>query len=448
LNAARVFILAAALALVAPAGAAAQVFFASRPHPEFEVGPVTVRANLTPALDTAAIAISFRLALPPTVSGGAIEQDLALLWPGTISSQVPDARPDRELAKFIEARGYVVVAQGAVQLLTRDIYRGRNSERQVAVAPYVTFHRERSESGPTLPATWIRIPWRPELVDASKIVRLAFTSAELVRPQRASWIEEAFRGVRHQVTLSFNDVRARGMFPLYLEHRDRVIRLAEDPSQLSIAFRTPQRLKIESVAPPTATRRQTETRDPSHVVTIFLDRAQGLAPQVLSVEFGYFSGLQAWMPILVPILFFLLGNLAAVLVRVLAEQLRHRLSGRFTFGASRARPDRETGVIVPREKLTKIAPGETTYDEVIASLGPTVEEHERLDGSSRRTLVYRGRRLVPRQRRSFGWVSTISHWDVEDHEVEILVEGDRVQDVQARIHRARRDTPNGAPVPR
>lgn len=443
MNAGRVLVLVAALALAAPAGAAAQVFFASRPHPEFEVGPITVRATFTPALATADIFISFRLALPATVSGASVEQDLALLWPGTISSQVPEARPDRDLARFVEARGYVVVAQGAVQLSARDIYGGRNSEKPLAAAPYVTFRRERAAAGPTAPATWIRIPWRPELVNPAKIMRLTFTSAELVRPRRATWIEEAFRGIRHDVSLSFNDVRARGMFPLYLEHRDRVIRLAEDPSQLSIAFRSPERLKIESVSPPTARRQLTESANPSQVVTIFLDRAQGLTPQVLTVEFGYFTGLQAWMPILVPILFFLLGNLAAVVVRVLAEQLRHRLAGRITFGAARARPDRETGVIVPRDKLLQIAPGETTYDDVIAALGPTLEEHERLDGSSRRTLVYRGRRLVPRRRRSYGFMSTISHWDVEDHEVEILVEGDRVRDVQARVHRSRRDTPNG-----
>jgi hypothetical protein len=36
-----------------------------------------------------------------------------------------------------------------------------------------------------------------------------------------------------------------------------------------------------------------------------------------------------------------------------------------------------------------------------------------------RALVYRGQKVVPRQRWSFGWFATVGHWDVEDHEVQI-----------------------------
>lgn len=449
MSAGRVFVLAAALALAAPAGATAQVFFASRPHPEFEVGPLFVRAAIAPDLDRTDVEVRFSLAVAASVPGSRVEQDLYLLWPADVrrgehtgKGAPADTKPDPALARFVEARGYTVKTQGALPFLRRDIYRGRDGEEVIGAAPFVTFVRERAANGATPPATWIRLPWRPEMVNRAYLVAVRFVQPELARPQRTTWLEETFRGRRNLAMLSFHDVRTRGVFPLYLEHRDRVVRLSEDPSQISLVFRDPDHLKIESVNPPAATRRLTESRTPSQVVSLFLDRSEGLAPQVLSVEFGYFSGVQSWMPILIPAAFFLLGNLAAVVVRSGAELLSRRLSGRITFGGARQRPDREVGVIASREMLARIAPGETTYDQVVEWLGPTREELEHLDGSGQRTLVYRGRRLVPRRHRSYGWVSTISHWDVEDHELEVLIERDRVRDVHARIRRARRATPD------
>ena len=51
----------------------------------------------------------------------------------------------------------------------------------------------------------------------------------------------------------------------------------------------------------------------------------------------------------------------------------------------------------------------------------------------RRTLIYRGRRLVPKARHVFGWLSTVGHWEVERHEVRIELDHDVVQDVHAQI---------------
>jgi hypothetical protein len=284
------------------------------------------------------------------------------------------------------------------------------------------------------------------MANRANLMSIRFSSAELVKPQRATWIEETFRGRRNLVTLGFHDVRTRGIFPLYLEHRDRVVRLSEDPSQITLTFRDPEHLKIESVTPPAATRRMTESRTPSQLVSLFIDRSEGLAPQMLTVEFGYFSGLHSWMPILIPTLFFLLGNLAAVGVRVGAEKLSKRFAGRLLFGRKRREPERESGIIVPRDKLARITPDETTFDELMSILGASPEEQERLDGSGKRTLAYRGRRLMPRKKRTVGWFTTVSHWDAEDHEVEILIEGDRVRDVQARIRRSRVQSPD-LPLP-
>jgi hypothetical protein len=154
------------------------------------------------------------------------------------------------------------------------------------------------------------------------------------------------------------------------------------------------------------------------------------------------------MPILIPMLFFLLGNLAAVGVRVAAEKLSKRFAGRLLWGRTPVHPERESGIIVPRETLARIAPGDTTFEQLMDILGSSPEEHERLDGSGRRTLIYRGRRLVPQRKRTVGFLTTVSHWDAEDHEIEILIEGDRVRDVQARIRRSRVQAPNGPTAPR
>ena len=48
-----------------------------------------------------------------------------------------------------------------------------------------------------------------------------------------------------------------------------------------------------------------------------------------------------------------------------------------------------------------------------------------------------GRRVIPRPGWSLGWIATVRYWEVEDHEVEISFERDRVRDVQARVRRAR-----------
>src|SRR5207302_9512106 len=107
-----------------------------------------------------------------------------------------------------------------------------------------------------------------------------------------------------------------------------------------------------------------------------------------------------------------------------------RLQGRIQFGPSSGAPaQRETGTIVPRETLARIAPGETTQAEILDLCGPDPEERERLSAPGRRTLVYRGRRVVPPRRRRLGWLASVNRGDIELHEVECALEGDRVRDV-------------------
>jgi hypothetical protein len=52
--------------------------------------------------------------------------------------------------------------------------------------------------------------------------------------------------------------------------------------------------------------------------------------------------------------------------------------------------------------------------------------------------------VVPRRRQVLGWLATVLHWDVEEHEVEIELERDVVRDVQARVRRSRLESPETA----
>ena len=441
-SAARALVLVAALAVAAPAGAAAQVFLGSRPNTPLTVGPLMVRASVAPGEhDRTVIDVLFSIVVPPGRSPADLEQDIYVLWPGAVRA-VGRGR-DPALARFVTERGFDVTDEGTVPLFAQSLYQMQSEVPDEPVpggAPFVTFVHHVRGLGLSAPATWIRIPWTPKLVNRAWIMDLRLTLDGLIKPKPANWLERVFSGPRQRIVLSFNDVRGRAVFPLYVEHRDRVLRLSNDPAQIVINFADSAHLKIDELAPAAASRRLSETFEATEVISLFLERSEGVTPQTVTVQFGYFTGLQTWAPILIPILFFVAGNVAGVLVRNLAERVSRRLSGRLQFGRA-AEPTRQSGVIVPREALTRITPGETTYEQLVAWLGPVPEEHERLDGTERRTLVYRGRRLVPRRQRTFGWLATVSHWDVEDHEVEIEMERDRVRDVHARVRRSRLASP-------
>jgi len=310
----------------------------------------------------------------------------------------------------------------------------------------VTFVRE--DSGPlgsTMPASFIRIPWDPRALNRAYLMRLSMKTDGLIRPKRGTWVEHTLWGQRYRLLLSFNEVRQRALFRLYLEHRDRMVRLSEDPAQLLIDFADNDRLKIDELAPASATRQPSETRAKTERISLFLDRSEGLTPQVLMVQFGYFSGLQSWAPVLIPLAIFAAGNIGGVLMRNIAERLSKRWAGRV--GVWRKTGEdvmRETGVVLDRDTLGRIVPGSTTYEQVLEICGRTVEERQSLNAPERRTLVYRGRRIVPRRRRVAGLFATVTHWDVEDHETEIVVEHDVVRDVQAHVRRSRLTQP--APV--
>jgi hypothetical protein len=179
------------------------------------------------------------------------------------------------------------------------------------------------------------------------------------------------------------------------------------------------------------------------VVSLFLGTGDGLVPQHLAVQFGYFSPIQTAVLVTIPLLVLALGPALGPLVGRLVVWGGEALVRRLHWERSRAPRGRQRGVILPREVLSQIVLGETTREDVLRLCGSDAEQQEQYAAPGRQILIYRGRRLVPEARRLLGWLSAVRHWDVEHHEVRIELDGERVRDVQAHVrrYRARADEP-------
>ncbi|MBM4440727.1 MAG: hypothetical protein FJ027_09915 [Candidatus Rokubacteria bacterium] len=426
----------------------AQVFLGSRPDPLLTVGPLFVTATVTPGLGDVAMEIMWGLNAPATRSAAELEQTIYLLWPGEIVPDPAAGKADPALNRFIEQRGFTVVEDGRVPLVAKSAYQLQTDAPPEPIpggAAFVTFVRQGGALGLTPPATYIRIPWHPKLANRAWLMSLRFQARGMLKPTPATWLESTFWGARHRFELSWHELRPRAVFPVYFEHRDRVLRLDEDPSQLIVDFTDADRLKIDEITPGTATRRRDETLERTEVVARYLEAGEGLAPQALTVQFGYFSGVQSWAPILIPILFFVLGNFVRPPMEGMVKKLGRTFVSRLAIGPRKAGPpDRESGVVLTREQLARIVPQQTTREQVLALARGAPEEFEQRHAPDKRTLIFRGRRVVPRRARRFGWVSAVGAWDVEHHEVEIELDRDVVQTVQARVRRAEMADPETA----
>ena len=439
-----------AIAVVsAPATAGAQVFLATRPDPEFKIGPVFVRASVDPSLGPVTVDVLWTLAVPPTRSALGLEQDLYLLWPAEIRDD-EQAGGDALLSDYVRRRGFTVTREGHLPLLVEHLYNRRNRpsrEEKVGQAAFVSFQHLGLETLGVRPtASMIKIPWTPDFVNRVRLMKLRVRLDGAMRPKRATWVEELIRGPRQVISLSFNDVRNPALFPLYLENRARAIPLASEPSQMLVRFADAARLRIDEIYPGAGARELTEGEPASETVSVFLDTSEGAVPQLLTVQFGYTTRLQAWVPILIPVIFFVLGRMMGPLIERFARAFGRRVSARLRFGATARTGAPWESAPLPRETLARILPGRTTYEEVLALCGQdTLEEQERLGAPERRTLVYRGRQIVPKRERRLLWLlSSVSDWELDEQEVEISLERGVVQDVQVRVRRARLPHPDTA----
>ena len=436
-----------AVVTAAAADADAQVFFASRPSPGLSVAPLFIVAHLASAAPDVPVEIVFSLVIPPTRSALDFEQDLYLLWPGAV---VAGGREKADLALPPAVAAQVdVIDEGRLPLFAQRHYETAGDVEDIQPgAAFVTVVRSGGPLGLSPPATYIRIPWTPKLANPAWLVGVRLTAQGLVTPTATTWVERILSGPRSLLTLGVNDVGAPAMFSMYYWQRERALTVGS-PARLVANFARADRLAIDQLFPPAARRELSPSLETTEAVSLFLAPTEGLIPQVLRAEFGYFSRLQSWGPVVVPALFFALGNVAAVLLRSLVERLRDRLAGRLLLGRLRTTAARVTdGVVISREQLAGIVPLETTYEEVLRRCGPEFEERQDLATPGRKTLVYRGRLEVPHRRWAWGWLAAIAHWDVERHEVEITIENDVVRDIQTRVDRTRRTQPSRASDPR
>jgi hypothetical protein len=435
---------------LAPGGAAAQVFIATKPHPDFWIAPVFITANIERKnVDDNAgplmLQVSFSVAPPPGRDPSELAQDIYLLWPGQLVGNDGADGADPALRRQIEGAGFKVLVHGGVPFSARGRAQmgtgaGAAGRKDLGAAPFVTFARPEGLARGAKPATYIRIPWKPEMASLDWIPRLDLAAKGVITPRRVSWLEETFWGRRNIITLSFGDVGYSSLYPLYFGNRDRVIPLAPDFSRLAINFAESNHLKIDEMVPTTASRRMSETRENTETFSVPLIAADGIVPQTLKVQFVYFQGRLPWRPILLSALLLGLGNLTGPIVGNLLRRLGRLLRDRVHVGRGEPTGRARGGVPSP-ETLARIRPGETTYQEVLNLTGSEPEEEQRLPSGEIRAMIYRGQRLVPHHGRRFGWFSTVSHWDEEQHEVQIDFDQDRVRDIQARIRRTRLTQP-------
>jgi hypothetical protein len=416
----------------------AQVFLSSEPHPAFTVAPLFVSTSVDKAGTPPRLNLFWSLSLPPTPRSSH-PSHLLLLLPFGIAEPGPALPGAPDVAAYVQKRGLTVERQGAIPIVARnrtEMGSGRPA-RPIGAAPFVTFVRDSAGRGRSRPASLVRIPWSEHLASPDWLVGLDMIAADLIRNKPASWYEDVFWGPRHIVAVSVGDLRNSALYPLYFELRDHVVSIGRDFSMLSINFADADHLRIDQLTPPSANRQPSESRRNTETVSIPIAGGEGITPQVVRASYGYYSGRFEWRPIVISLLFLIVGNITGPVLVPLVKRLLRTLSTRLHIGGGD--PERLSGVVLPPDTIAKLRPGETTFDDVLRLCGPDYEDQQQqqLTGEVRRTLTYRGRRLVPQSTWRVGLLSHVRRWDLEIHEVEVELRNDRVADVQARIRRAR-----------
>jgi hypothetical protein len=372
-----------------PASCHAQVFLASRPHPDFAIGPLFVVASVSPETPHVTVNLSWSLTTGPVTSKADIAQDLYLLWPAEIVEATAPGPADAQLVRDVERRGLGVVSSGRLVLRRRDRMQLGTAAlgEPLAVTPsFVNFTRPGTPAGVV---TYIKVPWTSSLSDPLSIVTLVLPLRGLLVPKAGTWLEDLFWGRRQILTAGFGDLGppALGLFALYYERRDRIVHLARDYSLVIANFGDSDHLKIEEISPPTAVRRQSRVRAGGEVVALTLLPSQDVATQSLRVQYHYFSGRINWRPIVISAVILLVTNFAGVLMLStdVSRRIRRRRRARRRFAAAAA----PANGVPSRDSLVTLIPAGTRYEEVVARFGRPDEEHERLTPPGRRTMIYR-----------------------------------------------------------
>lgn len=382
--------MAAFLCAAAPAAGHAQVFLASRPHPEFLIGPLFVVASVSPGSGPVTVNLSWSLTIKPGLHKADISQDLYLLWPAEVTEATAPGAAEPALLREVEGRGFSVTGSGRLVLRSRDRMQVGTTalgEPLDVLASYVAYTRAGAQTGSV---TYIKIPWSPKLADQLAVVTLVLPLRGLITPKETTWLNEFFWGRRQVVTVGFGDLGppVLGLFSLYYERRDRVVHLAREYSLLIANFGDSDHLKIEEITPATAVRRQSRVRAGGEVVALTLQPSQDVTAQSVRVQFHYFSGRINWRPVVISALILLVTNFAGVLMfsTDMSRRIKRRRRARRRFATVAASPN---GNVPSRETLVTLIRVGTPYDEVVARFGRPDEEHERVTPPGRRTMIYR-----------------------------------------------------------
>ena len=430
-------VLGAAVLALAASNVAAQVFVSTTPRPDITVGPLFVGAT-APSDFAAPVTVSVTWNIVQRQESPPYTQTLGLLWPSEIAAATAAGPVDPALVNYVESRGFTSTSSGRLMLRARSqsqLGLPTPAEDLAAAASYVSFvRRDAPPQSGTGALIWI--PPTPHLGDQRWVLNLTFPVRGLMAPKPATWLEDVFWGRRNALALSWGDVGSITFYPLYHEHRDRIVPLAREYSRLLISFPDAEHLRIEAIEPSGAVRRGSRLRASTETVSLPLNTVEA-APQTLKVQYAYYRGVFAWRPVLISLGLLVLGNLAGLVMVSgrLSSVLRARLR---VAGAGNTR----TGLALTPERLAEIKPGASTYDDVVRICGQPDEQHHRLADGSRRTLVYRTTQRRPERGLNVGWLTTVRHWDIEHHEVDIELDGTRVHDVVIHVRRSRARTPD------
>src|SRR5438093_13723042 len=125
-----------------------------------------------------------------------------------------------------------------------------------------------------------------------------------------------------------------------------------------MCFARSARLKRGEVFPPTSLRRLSDTEEMTEVVSLFLNKTEGITPQHMAVQFGYFSRLQAWGLVLIPFLFFVLGQAIGPVLCRTALPIVNTASARVHLGGATGMPrPRQSGDLLRSKSLEQNGPG-------------------------------------------------------------------------------------------
>src|SRR5262245_6899206 len=413
----------------------AQVFISSEPRPEFSIGPLFIVGTVRPDLGPVSVRVSWSITLPPNRSIKDVGRTLYLLWPGEVLSDTPPGEGDPALRRYVEERGFTSVGEGRLTLESRDrkqLGTLAESTRLPQTASFVTFYKTGTNATQSGVGTLIEIPVIPLLADPVALMSLTMAFRDMITLKPATWFEEFFLGRRYVLNLSAGGAGSLALYSLYLDQRHHVVHLARDFSVLLAIFLDADHLRIEEIAPASATRRPSRVRAGAETISVPIMASEGNVPQILKVQFSYFSGPLAWRPILISVALLIVSNLMGAYL--FAGQIGRIIRRRFHL--QRAVRRRHLGATVPApEVLARVTPGATTYEEVLALCGRPVEEIERHRSPAVRTLVYRAIRRTPQCGWHVGPLAVVRHWDEEHQEIHIELENDRVTSVQSRVRR-------------